>query len=389
MVQDLCGVENSTHATHDRGHREGVCLTEGWGVSVCAPILQPSTAPTHRDYALARASRCGAGHQRCQTPAECHAAALFALGIWFLLREIELAALLSKHMQISEAESTVTLTLWATKNDPVANLVARVHTCYCGFVEQAMCPYHAALAFQPFVPRDPELPLFGRHDAEPLPKMEVSALIRAILAKNSVPLRRPGPPGSGPVHRFHGHCLRVSGAQMMSRFGVPVSAIMLIGRWGSQAILRYVQEAALEDFDIAGADHVSLVKRQRSQRESDADRSNDGLAARLERLANAVEALQKRPSLVIIRKARVRDCNEAAALPMLWKTKCGLPYGGSAFLRADEPGETPRCKRCFPPEGQSDKQSDTESESSSGQERDLTGDDSSSQSGSSECSSEG
>ena len=34
---------------------------------------------------------------------------------------------------------------------------------------------------------------------------------------------------------------------MMSRFGVPVSTIMLIGRWGSQAILRYVQEAALED----------------------------------------------------------------------------------------------------------------------------------------------
>ena len=202
MVQDLCGVENSTDATHNRGHREGVCLTEGWGVSVCAPILQPSTAPTHRspvpadvELAITDAQRSlerGMGGPELKDafraegismpskmPAECHAAALFALGVWFLLREIELAALLSKHMQINEADSTVTLRLWATKNDPVGNLVARVHKCYCGCVEQAMCPYHAALAFQPFVPRDPELPLFVRHDAEPLQKMEVIALTRA------------------------------------------------------------------------------------------------------------------------------------------------------------------------------------------------------------------
>ena len=93
-------------------------------------------------------------------------AALFSFGVWFLLREIEIAALLSKHMQIDEVAGTVSLTLWAAKSDPVGNLVVRVHRCYCGFVKKEMCPYHAALAFRSCAPRDPESPLFPGRSGE-------------------------------------------------------------------------------------------------------------------------------------------------------------------------------------------------------------------------------
>ena len=43
------------------------------------------------------------------------------------------------------------------------------------------------------------------------------------------------------------HILRVAGAQMMSRAHIPLSIIQLIGRWGSDAVKRYVQEAELHN----------------------------------------------------------------------------------------------------------------------------------------------
>ena len=51
---------------------------------------------------------------------------------------------------------------------------------------------------------------------------------------------------------FGGHCLRVSGAQHLCRMRVPISTIMLLGRWGSRAIERYVQETELEDVIFSG-----------------------------------------------------------------------------------------------------------------------------------------
>ncbi|CAE6969989.1 unnamed protein product [Symbiodinium natans] len=220
-------------------------------------------------------------------------------------------------------------------------------------------------------------------------KTEVIGVVRSVLAQNKVQLKRPGPGGAGSVHRFHGHCLRVSGAQMLSRFGVRVSTIMLIiGRWGSKAIERYIQDAELEGFDLGQADldpGRKLAKRQKHSEDDSVQRQTTAQIAdvevRLQELAAKVEALQQRPLLVIGKKAHIRDCAEGSKLPRLWTTKCGCwNYGGSAFLRADEPGEKSRCRRCFPQEDASD----TESESSAESDRP----ESSSASGSSECDSE-
>ena len=135
---------------------------------------------------------------------------------------------------------------------------------------------------------------------------------------------------------------------MLCRFGVPLSTIMLLGRWGSKAIERYVQDAELDNFNI--------VKRQRTAVD---------LEERIKELAAKVEALQIRPPLVVAKKAHARDEGEAHKLPLLWKTRCGWPYGGSHFLRASEQGETPLCKRCFPHQAELDTPSSDESETSS------------------------
>ena len=44
---------------------------------------------------------------------------------------------------------------------------------------------------------------------------------------------------------FCGHALRISGAQLLSRMGIELYLIQLIGRWGSMAVVRYVQNAPL------------------------------------------------------------------------------------------------------------------------------------------------
>ena len=42
-----------------------------------------------------------------------------------------------------------------------------------------------------------------------------------------------------------GHAMRVTGAQGLARAGLSTAAIMLLGRWGSDAILRYIRKAPL------------------------------------------------------------------------------------------------------------------------------------------------
>ena len=45
------------------------------------------------------------------------------------------------------------------------------------------------------------------------------------------------------MERFCEHVCPVSGAQMLTRRGFPLDTVQLIGRWGSDAIKVYVQEA--------------------------------------------------------------------------------------------------------------------------------------------------
>ena len=59
-----------------------------------------------------------------------------------------------------------------------------------------------------------------------------------------------------------GHSPRVSGARFFAAAGSPVWLIQIHGRWGSDAVLRYVQEAALGTCGQAmasGAPHASTA----------------------------------------------------------------------------------------------------------------------------------
>ena len=326
-------------------------------------------------------------------------AAVIVLGCWFLLREIEVAALKVKYFVVDKKTQTVRLTLQSSKNDMQGNLVMRCHSCYCNVLQTSLCPFHVAQAFYHLLPKDPEAPAFSTFQGDVLSKAETIQLIRSLLVDNNIEVTRAGMRGE--VQRFGGHALRVSGAQFLSRCGVPLPTIMLIGRWGSRSVERYAQEAALDNFTVAEP-RRPVPHQPCGQPDTDAtqemqvpDPQNPAAALRVEEtlagvnqqlkdLALKVENLQERPELILARRAHARDPNEVTLLPLMWRARCGWPYGRASFRRASWDTKVPKCKNCFPPDSscreresmpdsEGDKaRSDTE-ESSSGSDSQQSG----------------
>ena len=167
---------------------------------------------------------------------------LFVLGCWFLMREIEIAAMQRKHFPLDHERQEVVLTLAASKCDQKGSLVLRRHGCYYEHIPARMCPFHQAAAFEKLCPKNPEEPLFMSSHGGELSKKETISVIRGILFESSMVLKRAGARGQGSLERFRGHVLRVSVAQFLARRLVPLPTIMLLGRWGSRAVERYVQD---------------------------------------------------------------------------------------------------------------------------------------------------
>ena len=144
--------------------------------------------------------------------------ALFSLRTWFLLCEVEIAALRVRDIVIDFDQKIVSLTLSASKADAIETSAVRTRKCFCSFVDKGMCPYRASLKFLPHMPKDPASPLFSRGAGQPLAEEEVVSIIPLIWDENKVLLTKPGLAGTPPKQRFHGHCFRVSGAQVLCRF---------------------------------------------------------------------------------------------------------------------------------------------------------------------------
>ena len=75
-------------------------------------------------------------------------------------------------------------------------------------------------------------------------KSEVAKAVVKCAAMAGEPITEWSPTGLV-TQRFAEHAMRVSGAQMLARAGVSLHLIKLLGRWGSDAVERYVQDAAL------------------------------------------------------------------------------------------------------------------------------------------------
>ena len=278
-----------------------------------------------------------------QIPRGCRqAACLFVFGCWFLMREIEIAALRDKRLTVDLVCKEVSLTLAASKCDQQGNLVQRKHGCYCDHVPASMCPFHNAAAFD-FLQSGRKTFQAGdhcHHTQNPVQEFSCNA---AITCSGT----------HAPLERFGGHALRHSGAQFFAMRLVPLPTIMLLGHWGSRSVKRYVQEAALETFSLDQGVKFTSSKSEAQQSLGQAGPS-DMASKPLAELAEKFAALAARVGACggIAEPATSSAGEEGSCsrkLPVTWKTVCRLwKYGCAAFTRASEASAAMRCRRCFP-----------------------------------------
>ena len=147
---------------------------------------------------------------------------------------------------------TVTLTLPASKVDQEARGTTRSHACWCPpGGPRTDCPVHA-IADQLVVLRtlfparfhdgapDVDLPLLPSAAGAAVTKQAMTSTILEAAARLGVPAQ-----SADGASRVSGHSLRPTGAQGLTRLGLDVWAVQLIGRWGSSAVQAYVRDAAV------------------------------------------------------------------------------------------------------------------------------------------------
>ena len=281
------------------------------------------------------------------------------LGCYFLTREIELAATVRKHLHLDTHRMVVTWTLPASKTDTKGGFITRAHKCMCQTVASRLCPYHAAYELQKLTydaaDPDGEGPLFSTN-MEVMTKHETIANIRAVLQAAGIETTRQG--ADGLMERYHGHCLRVSGAQFLTQMKFSAQLVMLTGRWGSQAILRYIQDSPLTA--LIDDEHPQTVpapatpgsaevtgpsfKKLKSAHEGTAQKV-EAMEDRLSKLVAEVANINQTPKYIVGKKTHLPDHREKLMTPREWVSKCGWAYGMSRFRRTDEPGDW--CRKCF------------------------------------------
>ena len=182
--------------------------------------------------------------------------AVCILGSWFICREIELAAARVRDLKLNRDLCTVSWNLPASKTDTAATGVCRTHGCSCSSDSATynhLCPFHCAAQhldnLRAFFHDIEEahfqtLFLFPTSDGTTMDKDGTIRAIRLCAELAGSALTYVDARGQE-RQAFGGHALRVSGSQFLARHGVDTYLIQLIGRWGSNAILRYIQQAPL------------------------------------------------------------------------------------------------------------------------------------------------
>ena len=150
------------------------------------------------------------------------------------------------------------------------------------------------------------------------------------IALTDTPLTRPGPHGE-PLPRFGEHVCRVSGAQFLSRLGYSLEAIQLIGRWGSDAVKRYIQEAPL----AATPNHIIAPQ------STDRPDIQQLVRTELERLCNSWWILNQHSNT-----AHIPAVPETAQNTR-WRTLCGWHYGSAIYQKTFTRPTENLCRKCF------------------------------------------
>ena len=316
-------------------------------------------------------------------PADC--GNMFTMAYFHVARGMELVCADAVDLTVDCNGLTETWTLSVSKTDPQAIGCRRTWGCTCRSSPVAPCPVHAALAHLQWL-RDQfamsdgslpaTLPLFPSTDGTRATADSLNASVEAVAARLGLPLV-----DSMGRTAFTEHIFRVSGSRMLARRGIPVETIMLLARWASDVIRRYIGDAPLDTLTTAYVDGRpppivdavppapmvapvwgSELQAPMTERPplcaGPSGQGTDSLTARLDTMAAQVEHLtaQADPRFVLNHRSGVfHQCGEArrSTTPALWKTTCGWPFGApgveaSWVTSLDDADPDLICGTCLP-----------------------------------------
>ena len=298
---------------------------------------------------------------------------IWGLASAFLLREVELAHLTMESIVFDFDKRAVSLSLSMSKTDPSGRGAKRTRACNCkarsGMKGMMGCPYHSAIEVvgaQNEIPKElnldeeqirkaPQL-MVSKEAMVATLKMDVAQMLEELEGHlENVP--RPDP------SKITGHTLRRSGAKdAVRRHQMPLAMVQWLGRWGTDAVRGYVEEALEEmpETEVQlttwqGLTEKALKLNGKQQKlEQLVEEVKKNTKADCEELKGMIEGLKlaAKPPMVANRATGMvhatprRDSQEWSESPVLWTTRCGLWRWGVAgrlakFLTAPE-----QAKRC-------------------------------------------
>ena len=291
---------------------------------------------------------------------------MIIIGVMWMLRGSELAGLLIEQARTGPGARIATIELGAHKTNPGARRCERALRCTCGEgaasssgapVGTAICPAHALYRVLRRRGDDGQAdvlagkgPLFPGRGGRARTAADLRAKIR--LATRSAGMSE--------------HTLRRTGAQWYARRGVPLTIIQHIGRWGSQAVERYVGEALAGNSSWAALHAAGCVDAERmiggcglSGPAPLSLKSFTGLVAQLvaTEVARVAQAPHPSPPCApvagditeFVKSGRtgtehVVKIGGARIPPERWETACGWRFGTRPHTRGT--GDTVSCVRC-------------------------------------------
>lgn len=182
---------------------------------------------------------------------EARADLAFALGVHWMLREAELVEMRVEDILLDRSKKAAKVCLKSSKMDQAGETVSRILQCNCGVVCSAnkQCPYFVAWEIVRCCNAEYQLQSGG----EKMPLVASPAgkkVSKAGLVKKWQYLYGPG---------VSGHSARRSGALRYIRAGWQLAQVAFLGRWASNVIYQYAQEA-LEELAVNGGHGTWEVK---------------------------------------------------------------------------------------------------------------------------------
>ena len=286
---------------------------------------------------------------------------------WWLLRGIEASNAKWQHVTVDRARLRVHWVLPNSKADPAALGATRSHSCSCQSTSNTMCPYHLLVDQVEFAQQmDENIQgwLFPCQDGSKPSKAGWACIFKQIAAAEGLSTAQ-----LNGAEKFTGHSARVSGAQHLAKANIELWRIQLFGRWSSEAFLRYIRDAPLQNlYSLANEaslqQSIQAAKSELQRLGRDISEMKNQIGVQLQATQEMFEEVEPVETTetsadpakdsFVVNLAFAGKVHRILAWgnelhPRHWRTRCNWHFGRghTAYMTAPSVPNGTKCRRCF------------------------------------------